>query len=164
MTIITAIRSLLTPAKHYSNNSVNVVKKLQRDGSLLVQTFDKKGTLLKSLVRTPIDQFNFNHVEGNSHIFGHKTVIHNIYDATVTEIQNFKIRYEKPIYNGLNPKEKIADSGEAIRFFNKVTKRKDTFVGTSFHLKQYPHLEICTKFIYDSMGKILFAKKSKINK
>ena len=164
MSIVTAVRSFLTPTKYYSNNSVRVSKKLQRDGSMLISSFDKNGTLLKTVTQYPIDEFVCNRIHGNRVKQGHRTVVHNIYNNTITYINKITARYEKPLYDALEHNKVLVDAANPILHFDKVTKREEKVVGKAFHMVEYPHLRRYTITHYNAQGEPVSAKKVRIEK
>lgn len=163
MSLVTAIKSYLTPTKYYRNANVTVTKKLLPNGSTRVESYDRDAKLLKSVVIEPIDKFTYSRIKGNTLKYGHTTTVKDYVSGTDTVIQKYSYRFEKPVYDALNPKEVMADAGGSIDYLHKFTTKNGKYV-ESFNWRADKRSNAGVKIIYDDMGNPVSATKLKAKK
>ena len=152
MSLVTAIRSFLTPTKYYRNANVTVAKKLLPNGSTSINSYDKDGRLLKSIIREPVDKFIYNPLDGNMLRYGHKTTVKDHVANTETIIDKYAKRFEKPVYDALNPTKTLADAGGSIKYFHKFTKNAKGKYIDSFNMTINNNGRAGVKVLYDGNG------------
>lgn len=163
MSLVTAIRSYLTPIKHYRNAHVSVSKKLLRDGSVQIQSYDHSGNLLKTVTRENFDVLKGNRKHGFTLRTGHVTTVKDYVARTETTINKIDKTFEKPVYSALNPKEKIVDAGGTVNYFHKFKMRDGKYV-ESFNLRTDKNSSAGVKILYDKAGNAVSAHRIKYKK
>lgn len=163
MSLVTAIRSLVTPTKYYRNANVTVAKKLLPNGSTSINSYDKDGKLLKSIIREPVDEFVYNPWDGNMHRYGHKTTVKDHVANTETTIDKYTKRFEKPVYDALDQTKTLVDAGGSIKYFHKFKKNMNGKYTDSFNMTTN-NGSAGIKILYDNSGKAVSATKINVQK
>lgn len=157
MSLVTAIRSLVTPTKYYQTKGVFITKELCKDGSTRVFSFDRNNNLVKSVHKKPVDVLNYDPIRGYTLTVGHITTVKDFPAQTETSIKSLKTKYERPAYSSLDSDKKIMDAGDFIYIFNKI-KNKNGICQELFNLQSLNGKKECIRIVYDNAGKPLNVK------
>ena len=163
MSLVTAIRSFFTPTKHYRNAYASIHKKLLRDGSVQIQSYDHSGNLLKTIIRENFDVLKCNRKYGNTLSVGHVTTVKDYVAGTETTINKLEKKFERPVYSALEPDKMIVDAGGKVNYFHKFKMRDGKYV-ESFNMRTDKNSSAGVKILYDESGKAVSATKINIQK
>lgn len=153
MSIITAIRSFITPTKYYKNQNVTVTKKLLPNGSTSIKAYSKEGKLLKSVTKQPVNEYTHDSCKGNTLKRGHFTTAKDYVAGTETNVDKYERIYEQPLYDAFHPTKTIVDAGGSIKYFHKFKKNINGNYIDSFNMTTNKNGSSGIKMCYNGTGK-----------
>lgn len=165
MSLVTAIKSFVTPTRHYENNRFYIIKQLMPNGSTNIMSFHKDGHLFKLIIREPIDTFtssknaSISKTIKNILTVGHRTRVKNFEKNTETTINMLSKRFESPVHNTLDTDGELLYSISELDFFHNLTKIVNGDILKSFDIKkQKDNIINCLEISYNN-GNISHVKR-----
>ena len=159
--LIQAIKNLFTPDKVYINarNGIKVTRSVKMNGTININSYDSSGNPLKTIVRTPLEEFTYDPMNGNELLSGHVTTVLDHVAGTETSINRSQRQYERPLYDAFKPTETVVDPGGSIHYFHKFKKRINGPYIDSFNMSSNKNGYAGVKVLYNSAGEPVSAVK-----